>query len=566
VRKNERLAELAAKVQVCDASKATLSIYRWLPKRPVQPYMTSSVPYVFRTFKFQSNLMIKAFSLTVYLSFLSIAMMAQNNTPSFISDSLDHYINRGLKEWNIPGLSIAIVKDGKTVVMKGYGVRDIETKAPVDENTLFMIASNSKLFTGTALSQLDYNGKISIDDKVSKYIKGYTLYDKNTTDLVTVRDLLSHRIGTKTFQGDFVFWNSNLGRQQIINKMRLLKPNGIFRQHYGYCNSCFVTAGEIIPIVSGKPWEVYIYDSIIIPLGMSNTHTLVNGINQRQNVSQPYTTSFTGQLTRLPYDNIDNLGAAGSMVSNVKDLSRWLMLQLDSGRVEGRRILPWPVLQKTREINTITRSHRSTIYPVHFQGYGLGVFMADYNGRQIYFHTGGADGFVTNTCFVPEEKLGITILTNNDNQRFFEALRYQILDAYLGVNYINRSEEMLPNFLKELNETVKSTRELKERVKGNKPAQELNAYLGTYENEIYGPITIETSKQGKGLVINFKGHNNLVGTLEYMDNDEWLLSYNNLAFGIFAVKFKTVNKKISSIELRVAKFIDYDAYNFIKQQ
>jgi CubicO group peptidase (beta-lactamase class C family) len=510
--------------------------------------------------------MIKAFSLTVYLSFLSIAMMAQNNTPSFISDSLDHYINRGLKEWNIPGLSIAIVKDGKTVVMKGYGVRDIETKAPVDENTLFMIASNSKLFTGTALSQLDYNGKISIDDKVSKYIKGYTLYDKNTTDLVTVRDLLSHRIGTKTFQGDFVFWNSNLGRQQIINKMRLLKPNGIFRQHYGYCNSCFVTAGEIIPIVSGKPWEVYIYDSIIIPLGMSNTHTLVNGINQRQNVSQPYTTSFTGQLTRLPYDNIDNLGAAGSMVSNVKDLSRWLMLQLDSGRVEGRRILPWPVLQKTREINTITRSHRSTIYPVHFQGYGLGVFMADYNGRQIYFHTGGADGFVTNTCFVPEEKLGITILTNNDNQRFFEALRYQILDAYLGVNYINRSEEMLPNFLKELNETVKSTRELKERVKGNKPAQELNAYLGIYENEIYGPITIETSKQGKGLVINFKGHNNLVGTLEYMDNDEWLLSYNNLAFGIFAVKFKTVNKKISSIELRVAKFIDYDAYNFIKQQ
>jgi hypothetical protein len=242
------------------------------------------------------------------------------------------------------------------------------------------------------------------------------------------------------------------------------------------------------------------------------------------------------------------------------------MLQLDSGRVEGRRILPWPVLQKTREINTITRSHRSTIYPVHFQGYGLGVFMADYNGRQIYFHTGGADGFVTNTCFVPEEKLGITILTNNDNQRFFEALRYQILDAYLGVNYINRSEEMLPNFLKELNETVKSTRELKERVKGNKPAQELNAYLGTYENEIYGPITIETSKQGKGLVINFKGHNNLVGTLEYMDNDEWLLTYNNLAFGIFAVKFKTVNKKISSIELRVAKFIDYDAYNFIKQQ
>jgi len=155
---------------------------------------------------------------------------AQKKSPSFIQDSLDYYITEGLKDWNIPGLSIAIVKDGKTVVMKGYGVRDIETKEPVDENTLFMIASNSKLFTGTALAQLEYNEKLSLDDKVGKYLKGYTLYDKNTSELVTIRDLLSHHLGTRTFQGDFVFWNSNLGRQQIINRMKLLKPSEIFRQ------------------------------------------------------------------------------------------------------------------------------------------------------------------------------------------------------------------------------------------------------------------------------------------------------------------------------------------------
>jgi CubicO group peptidase (beta-lactamase class C family) len=495
-----------------------------------------------------------------------ITANAQKPTPSFISDSLDSYIKQGLKDWNIPGLSIAIVKDGKTVVMKGYGVRDIETKEPVDENTLFMIASNSKLFTGTALAQLEYNKKISIDDKVSKYIKGYSLYDRNSSDLVTIRDLLSHRLGTKTFQGDFVFWNSNLGRQEIMNKMKLLKPNGIFRQTYGYCNSCFVTAGEVIPVVSRKPWEVYIYDSLIMPLGMTNTHTLGNGMDQRPNASKPYTTSFTGKLTRLPYDNVDNLGPAGSIVSNVKDLTHWLLMQLDSGRYEGKRILPWPVLQKTREINTITRSHRSSIYPIHFQGYGLGVFMADYNGRQIYFHTGGADGFVTNTCFVPEENLGITILTNNDNQNFFEALRYQVLDAYLGVGYVNRSKAALPSFIKELNESVKTTEALQARVRGTNPALALEAYIGTYENEIYGPVTIEKDKQGKGLVINFKGHNNLLGNLKYMDHDEWLLTYNNLAFGIFPVKFKTtVNKKMSSIELKVNDFIDYDSYNFIKK-
>jgi CubicO group peptidase (beta-lactamase class C family) len=520
---------------------------------------------VFRTFIFYFNLMSKHVIAVCSFLICIISANSQNQTPAFISDSLDAYIHQGLKDWNIPGLSIAIVKDGKTVVMKGYGVRDVESKEPVDENTLFMIASNSKLFTGTALSQLEYDKKISVDDRVSKYIKGYTLYDRNTTELVTIRDLLSHRLGTKTFQGDFVFWNSNLGRQQIINKMRLLKPSGIFRQSYGYCNSCFMTAGEIIPVVSGKPWEVYIYDSLIIPLGMTNTHTLGNGINQRANASKPYTTSFTGKITLLPYDNVDNLGPAGSIVSNVKDLSHWLLMQLDSGRYEGKRILPWWVLQRTREMNTVTRSQKSSVYPIHFQGYGLGVFMADYNGKQIYFHTGGADGFVTNTCFVPEENLGITILTNNDNQNFFEALRYQILDAYLGVNYTNRSKAALPAFARELDEAVKSTEAMQARVRGSSPALALEAYTGTYENEIYGPVIIERDKQGKGLEINFKGHNNLIATLQYMDHDEWLLTYNNLAFGIFGVKFKTVNKKVASIDLRVNEFIDYDSYNFIKK-
>lgn len=509
--------------------------------------------------------MIRYFFCTCSFVISILSCKAQKASPSFISDSLDSYINQGLKDWNIPGLAIAIVKDGKTVVMKGYGVRDLETKEPVDENTLFMIASNSKLFTGTALAQLDYNNKLSLDDKVSKYIKDYTLYDKNTTDMVTIRDLLSHHLGTRTFQGDFVFWNSNLGRRQIINRMKLLKPSEIFRQSYGYCNSCFVTAGEIIPLVTGKPWEVYVYDSIIMPLGMTNTHTLAQGMTQRPNVATPYTTSFTGKLTEIPYDNVDNLGPAGSMVSNVKDLSRWLLMQLDSGRHEGRRILPWEVLKKTREMSTITRSYRSAIYPTHFQAYGLGVFMGDYNGRQIYFHTGGADGFVTNTCFVPEENLGITILTNNDNQSFFEILKFQVLDAYLGVPYVNRSKALMPAFTENRDKEVKTTEALQARVKGNKPELPLDAYTGTYENELYGPITIVKDKQGKGLVINFKGHNNLLGKLQYMDNDEWLLTYNNLAFGIFPIEFKTANKKVLSTELRVNEFIDYDSYVFIKK-
>ncbi|HSU50177.1 MAG TPA: DUF3471 domain-containing protein, partial [Segetibacter sp.] len=152
-----------------------------------------------------------------------------------------------------------------------------------------------------------------------------------------------------------------------------------------------------------------------------------------------------------------------------------------------------------------------------------------------------------------------------DNQNFFEALRYQILDAYLGVSYVNRSKAALPSFLKEMNETVKSTEALQARVKGNKSAMELEAYVGTFENELYGPVVIEKDKSGKGLVIDFKGHNNLVGNLQYMDHEEWLLTYNNLAFGIFPVKFKIADKKVVSIELKVNPSTDYDTYNFIKK-
>ena len=501
----------------------------------------------------------------VLFSFAACTANAQSTTPTFIADSLENYITKGMSDWNIPGLAIAIVKDGKTVVMKGFGVKDIATKEPVDENTLFQIASNSKLFTGTALAQLEYNNKLSLDDKVSKYIKGYELYDKNSTELVTIRDLLSHRIGTKTFQTDFVYWNSSLSRSAIVNRMRLMRPVGQFRQNYGYCNSCFVTAGEVIPIVSGKPWEVYVYDSILMPLQMTNTYTLSQGISERTNVAKPYTNGYTGQLTQLPYDNIDNLGAAASIVSNVKDLSHWLLMQLDSGRYMGKRIMPWDVLQKTRVINTITRSSKHPLFPIHIQGYGLGVFTADYSGRQIYFHTGGADGFVTNTCFVPEESLGITILTNNDNQHFFEALRYQILDAYLGVPYQNRSEEFLPGFAKDFAESIQHTKALQARVKGKRPPMDLESYTGVYNNELYGNIEIEKDAIGKGLHINFKGHNKLDATVQYMDNDEWLLTYNNLSYGIFAVKFVLSKNKVGSIDIRVNEFIDYDAYTFTKK-
>ena len=498
-------------------------------------------------------------TLLLLLSFCSLT----NAQPYFIKDSIDNYIERGIHDWDVPGLSIVIVKDGKVVLMKGYGVRDINSKAPVDENTLFMIASNTKLFTGTALALLETRGKLNLNDKVTKYFPSYRLYDTLSTDLVTIRDILTHRIGTKTFQGDFTFWNTKLTRAEIMNKMRLLKPSQIFRQDYGYCNSCFLTAGEIIPKVTGQQWEDFIRDTIIKPLGMNSTMVLSTGIEKQPNAALPYTNAYSGTLTRVPFDNWNNLAPAASIISNVSDLSHWLMFQLDSGRYKGQRILPWSALQKTRDVNIITSSRKSAVYPMHFRGYGLGLNVADYNGRQIYWHTGGAGGIVSNVCFVPEERLGIAILTNNDNQNFFEILRYQILDAYLGMPYTDRSPQQLAGFKKELQEQVKEIEAWRTRVKGNKPELAIGSYTGVYTNELYGNIAV--SQVGNNLKVAFTTKPDLSATLSYMDNGEWLMEYNNIEYGIFAIRFTIENNKVKSITTKQNPFVEFDPYTFIKK-
>ncbi len=482
--------------------------------------------------------------------------------PSFLTDSLDAYIERGMKQWQIPGLAIAIVKDGKVILSKGYGVREVGKADKVDENTLFIIASNSKLFTGVSLAKLDFEKKLSLNDKVTKYIPWFRLYDSSATKMVNIRDLLCHRLGTKTFQGDFTFWDSDLPKDSIIWKMRYLKPTGEFRQDYGYCNSAFLVAGQVLEKVTGQTWENYVQSNILSPLGMNNTYMNTAGIGNRKNVAQPHNNLYSS-LTKIPFDNVDNLGPATSMVSNVNDLSKWLIMQLDSGRYEGRQVIPWAVLQKTRDANILTGSRKSAAFPTHFRAYGLGVFETDYNGSQVYWHTGGAFGQVTNVCFVPESKLGITILTNNDNQSFFEALRYQILDAYLNVPYSDRSKYQYGFFEQGKKATDTELAALKDRVdKKNAPALKLEEYTGDFYNTVYGKITI--TKSDDMLVCRFQHHPGLIGYMHYMDNNEFRMTYSNIGYGVYPAKFTLKDGKVTAVEVRANDFVESDAYLFAK--
>ncbi len=499
-----------------------------------------------------------------FVSFVFLFFIFTLPAQTFIKDSLDTYIQKGLMDWKIPGLAIVIVKDGRIIKMKGYGVKDLDLKLPVDEHTLFFIASNSKLFTGTALAKLHVEKKLSIDDKITKYYPKYKLFDKTSTELVTIKDMLTHRIGTKTFQGDFTFWNTNLNREEIMNRMQFLKPINNFRDAYGYCNSCFLTAGMMIPKVDKRSWESYVTDEILKPLKMNESKALSNGIEKiAKNIATPYTTSYTDKLMKVPFDHWDNLGPAASIVSNVSDMSHWLMFQLDSGKYEGKSIMPWSVLQMTRDVQISTGSRKSSRLPMHFRGYGLGVFAADYNGSQIYWHTGGAAGMVSNVCFVPEAQLGIVILTNNDNQNFFEALRLQILDAYLGVPYVNRSQQQLIGHIKDMKNQTDEIKEWERIAFNNRNhVMELKKYTGKYKNKLYGDIKIKQVKNE--LLIEFNTHPDLKATLSYMGNDDWLMTYNNIEYGIFKTKFNMEKEKVKSISVKMNEFVEIDGYDFVR--
>lgn len=498
----------------------------------------------------------------LYALLLTAPLCVRAQTPAFISDSLDAYIRRGMQDWQIPGMAVLILKDGHPVLMKGYGTREWGKDEPVDEHTLFFIASNTKLFTGTAIAELEEEKKLSLTDPVTKYLPGFRLYDTSATRLLDVRDLLSHHLGTKTFQGDFSFWNSNLSREAIMAKVRLLQPPGQFRQDYGYCNSCFLTAGELIPKVTGASWEDFIQQRFLDKLGMTHTHTSTTGAAALPDMAHPYTSVY-GDPVALPFDHVDNLGPAGSLVSCISDLAKWLQMQLDSGRAGDQRVFSWDVIRKTRMGGTIVRSSNSPILPMHFALYGLGVLMADYNGREVFWHTGGAFGFVTNTCFVPEEHLAIAILTNNDDQAFFEALRYQILDAYLGVPFVNRSLQFLAGARSEKEKRLKDVAAWKTQAHaGARPALPLSAFAGSYTNPLYGKIRIV---QGAGgLVVRFEHHPDLSATLEYMGGDKFLMTYSNPAYGIFPTPFTIAGGKVKNVTIKASDFVEYDPYVFVK--
>ena len=412
----------------------------------------------------------------------------------------DEYVQKAMKDWEVPGMAIAVVKDDKVVFAKGYGVRKIGDATPVDEKTLFAIGSSSKAFTAAALATLVDEGKLKWDDRVSKYLPDFETYDPYVTRELTIRDLLTHRSGLE--RGDMLWYGTDNSREEILRRTRFIKPTWSLRSTFGYQNLMYLAAGQVVAKVTGQSWDDYVTQRIFGPLGMSSTSTSIKAF-KTDNVAAPHG-KMEDKVQAIAWRNIDNIGPAGSINSNVVDMAQWLRLQLAQGTYQGQKIFSSTTAAEMHMPQTVMRIeglYKILYSEAHFLNYGMGWFLSDYKGRKLVEHGGAIDGMRAGVAMLPEEKLGVVILTNMNGSVVSVPLMYRIFDAYLGTPQKDWSGDFLKQ-LKPLTDQAAAAEKKAEaeRVTGTSPSHALPNYVGTYRNDLYGDVKV-TDENGKLRVV-----------------------------------------------------------------
>ena len=483
--------------------------------------------------------------LRIWIAFCLIlaATVARAQAPAA---DLDEYVARTMKTFEVPGISISIVKDGKVVLAKGYGVRKLGDSAPVDENTLFGIGSNTKAFTSAAIATLVDAGKLDWDDPVYDRLKGFEMYDPYVSKEMRIRDLLCHRSGLGLGEGDLMFWpHTSFTRDEVVYRLRFLKPATSFRSHYAYNNLMFVTAGQIVAANSGMAWDAYLREKIFAPLGMNATNTSTDAYREGDNWAHPHS-KVEGKLQVIPFENLDNAGPAGSINSSAADLAKWVTVQLNRGKIPGtdQRLFSEKDSQQMWSQQTVVPVNEEVPEEIkalkpHFSAYGLGWFLRDYKGRKLVGHSGGVAGFVTRVLMVPEENLGVVILTNAEEDFAFESILYHILDSYLGgatEDYTAAFKSVEDKREKKAQETM--AKAAASRAADSKPSLPLEKHVGDYSDPWYGTVTIRA--ENGALVLNFLRTNKGVADLQHWQYDTFKAHWRDRtvedAFVTFALK------------------------------
>lgn len=447
---------------------------------------------------------------------------------------LDAYIDEAMRDWAIPGLAIAIIRNDSVIFAGGYGERALGSGEPVDEHTLFAIASTTKAFTVGLLGTLVDADRLDWDDPVRAHLPGFELEDPYVTRSITVRDLLTHRTGVS--RSDNVWIAAPLDRAEILRRARFLSQADGFREGYGYNNIMYMAAGEVAAAAAGVPWEELLETRLFGPLGMTRSTPRSAVVAARENVAASHVWSG-GRVVPVPHRNYDALGPAGSVFSSAWEMAQWVRLHLNDGTYDGRRILDSATVAEMHAPQVIMRldsvDHR--LFPTtHFSAYGLGWRMQDYHGRKIVQHTGAVNWMRTQVGMIPEEGIGVVVLTNLTSSRLQTALMYRVFDALLGIPATDWSAEHLALAARSNARSEESAAERnRSRARNTRPSLPLADYAGTYADSLYGEV--EVALEDGSLVLRYSP--DYVADLEHWHHDTFRAAWRRAGFGHSFVTF-----------------------------
>ncbi|MBL0012267.1 MAG: serine hydrolase [Flavobacterium sp.] len=476
---------------------------------------------------------------------------------------IDDLVGKTLKAFDVPGIAVAIVKDGQVIHAKGYGVRSIVSTAPVNENTLFGIASNSKAFTTAALAILVDEGKINWDDKVIKYLPKFKMYNDYVTNEFTIRDLLTHRSGLGLGAGDLMIWpdGHNFTTQDIIANLQYLKPVSAFRTKYDYDNLLYIVAGEVLAQVSGQSWGDFIEQRIMKPLAMDKSAASFQRLKDTSNVISPHVPT-EGKLKAITRYKNPILDAAGGIYASVNDMSKWVIMQLQKGKYDNGKILFSEKQQAEMwSAQTIMPNKPVAPYFSHFKSYGLGWQLSEVKGSFQVSHTGGLDGIVTQVTLLPELNLGIIVLTNQQNGAAFNAITNTIKDSYLNL----KSDDYVTLYSSQRKEKLASADKITDEVwntiaqnRKDKIKVDIKKYIGTYKDNWLGEIVLFEQK-GK-MYFRSTRSSQLSGEIFFYKDQTFAVKWNNRS--LLADAFLTFSPDSTNIKMKpISPMTDF-SYDF----
>ena len=443
---------------------------------------------------------------------------------------LDAWVARAMRAFDVPGLALAIVKDDAVVVARGYGVRRLGDPAPVDARTLFGIASNTKVFTATALALLVEAKKIEWDAPVIRYLPAFAMWDPYVTRELTVRDLLVHRSGLGLGAGDLLWWPpSTYNRKEIAYRLRFIPPATSFRSAYAYDNVLYLIAAELIEAASGETWERFVSSRILKRVGMDGSDVRYAAAAGGGNVASPHA-PIDGKVRPIAPFESDNTNPAGGINSSAEDMAKWLRVLASGGRLaDGTRLFSE---SSARQLTTIVTPLPISTPPaelaplaMNFQGYALGLGVRDSRGHELLTHTGGLPGFVSRVIVVPDAGLGVAVLTNQESGAAYDSIAFHVLDHYLGAP----AYDWIDAWSKVLARTEAQRKRANPRdaahTPASKPSLPLEAYAGQYRDAWYGDIAI--AEEAGTLVMKFSHTPALTGELQHYDHDTFIARWRD---------------------------------------